>query len=453
MRFPGNLVGLVGLVFLLGTASDSFGQSTQKRSVDGLVYDLKHPEASSRTKAARAIGENKLRQAVPALIEASEDPEPAVRLEVVKALVNINDPRALNAYIRLVHDGADRRRQEQAVKGIVQMYAAPETGFTAEFMKVVDFMNPLSDGYNPLMVEGHIPVSQNAITAIADLLFVSDKGLRKDAAVALGILRAQSALPAIKEALGKEAENDVKIELIRSIYKIGDRSAGDALIPLIRDPDKKVHDEAILVVGRLKVKDAVPSLTELYTAGVEEKQKIFGLVPVSGADDLQRKILEALAYIGDPSNVDLFEGALSDERGHFRRYGAEGLGRSGAESHLSLVAKKYLREDSRDVRLGMGFALFRLGREEHLVELVDNAQRDQAYYYLLELEPDQVQALYPYVQTEKDAVKIRLLQVIGLRGEASALPLVEEMSSSENADVASAANLAIRRLRARYPGA
>ena len=70
-------------------------------------------------------------------------------------MVSINDPRALDSYIRLAHDGGDRRIQEQAVKGIVEIYVTPETGFTAGVKKVVDFMNPLSDGYNPLMVEGH----------------------------------------------------------------------------------------------------------------------------------------------------------------------------------------------------------------------------------------------------------------------------------------------------------
>jgi hypothetical protein len=101
----------------------------------------------------------------------------------------------------------------------------------------------------------------------------------------------------------------------------------------------------------------------------------------------------------------------------------------------------------------MSFALFRLGREEHLVELVDKAEKDQAYFYLLELDAQEVKDLYSHVQTEKKAIKIRLLDVIGTRADGTAIALVEEMSSSQDADVASAANLALRRLRARIPGA
>jgi len=453
MCFQKKSVLLSVVVVLVFGISVLLAQSTTQRSVEGLIYDLKNPDVNTRLNAAKEIGKNELRQAVPALIEATRDPDPTVRLEVTKALVKINDPRALNAFTRLCHDGEDRRIQQEAVKGIVQIYVTPEGGFVTDVKKAVNFLNPLSDGYNPLMVESYVPVSEEAINSLSDLLFVEDNGLRKDAAAALGILRARSALPAIKEALAKETENDIKLELIWTIYKIGDRSAGTALIPLVRDPDKKVHDEAILVLGRLRIEEAVPVLTELYNSGVEERKKMWGLVPVTGPDDLQRKIFESLAYIGDPRSTGLFEAGLSDERDHFRRFGAEGLGRSGSEEHLTLIAKKYLREESSDVKLAMSYALYRLGREEHLIELIDNSEKDQAYYYLLELEPEEVTALYPYVQTEKKAVRVKLLDVIGLRGDASAKPLVEEMSSSEDADIASAANLALRRLRARYPGA
>lgn len=443
------------ILVILAVAGSSLlsGQTVTKRSADGLVYDLKNPDVATRVQAAREIGKNELRQAVPALIEATEDPEVSVRVEVTKALVKINDPRALKAFIRLCHDPEDKRIQQDAIKGIVQIYVTPEGGFVSDVRKAVDFINPLSDGYSPLMVEAYIPVSEEAITSLSDLLFIEDRGLRRDAAAALGVLRAQSALPEIKEALAKETENSVKVELIWSIYKIGDPTAGEALLPLVRDPDKQVHDEAILVLGRLRVKEAVPVLIELYTSGVEERKKMWGVVPVSGRDDLQRKVLESLAYIGDPRSNDVFEGALSDDRAVFRRFGAEGLGRSASKDHVSLVAKKYLRENSSDAKLAMSFALFRLGREEHLLELIDNAEKDQAYFYLLELETEEVKALYAYVQTEKKAIKIKLLDVIGLRGDATGESLVLEMSSSEDPDVASAANLALRRLRARYPSA
>lgn len=425
-------------------------QKPETRSVDGLIHDLKHPDAPRRLEAARLLGMNRVYTAVPALIEASEDPDKEVRYAVVRALHQIGDTRALGTFVQRTRD-SETRIQREAVDGIIDIYVVEQGGFVTGLKKVVTFLNPLSSDYDSRVVEPYVPVSQEAINALVDLLFVSDTGLRESAARGLGILRARSALRAIEDALNRETSSGVKVELIRAIYKIGDPEGGEAVVPFIRDPDKRTHDEAILTAGRLRVKSAVGILDDLYRIGVEERRKIFGLVPVSGTDDLQRKVLEALSYIGDPSSKDIFEDALSDSRDHYRRYSAEGLGRIGDQAYTRLLAERYLRETSGSVKLAMSYALFLLGREEHLVELVDRVQDDQAYYYLLELSPEKTALLYPYVKSEREAVAARLLEVIGLRGDRSALPLAQEMSGSPSAEVASSANLAIRRLQARFP--
>ncbi len=292
-------------------------QQTRELSVEGLIYDLKHPEGDRRKQAATVLGQNKVREAVPDLIQLTEDTDGSIRLEAVRALVRINDTRALQAYTRLTHD-SEKEVQKKAIEGVTNMYVVGEGGFTRGLRKFADVLNPFRDDYNPLMVESFVPVSQDAKDALAELLFASDTGIRKDAAVALGILRAQSALPTIQQALSVETSDGVKVELIRTIYKIGDPSAGPAVIPLVRDTDKKVHDEAIFTLGQLRVTEAVPLLKELYLSGVEERQKVLGFVPVSGTDDLQKKLLEALAYMGDSSCQELFLQALMDSRESYR---------------------------------------------------------------------------------------------------------------------------------------
>lgn len=424
-------------------------QTEEKRSVDGLIFDLKHPEKKRRKEAAELLGRNEVRQAVPALIEATNDPEDSVRLAAVRALVSINDTRALQAYISRTQD-PKKEIQKAAIEGLIKMYTVEEGGFVEGVKKVVGFFNPLSDDYNPLVVEPYMPVSESAVSALADLLDFRDKDLRKDAARALGILRGHSALRSIEEHLKKEDSDSVKVELIRAIFKIGDPSAGPTLIPFINDSDKKVHDEAILTLGRLDVEEAVPPLNELYRSGVEERRKVFGIIPASGSDDLQKKVLEALAYIGDARSKDIFVNSLEHGDSYYRRYGAEGLGRMGDSSYETLLAKKYLREESSSAKLAMSYALFLLGREEHLEELVLNSTSgDQAHFYLLEFQPEQVEKLHYHAKTEKDPIKIRLLDVIGRRGDASSIPVAQELSRSKNVEVAAAANLALRRLQAR----
>ncbi|MFH1966064.1 MAG: HEAT repeat domain-containing protein, partial [Acidobacteriota bacterium] len=86
------------IVFFLIGGTAAFA-SQERRSVEGLIYDLSSPEAKNRMVAAAALGENRLREAIPNLIKMTSDPDQDVRYEVVKALVYINDTRALPAFI------------------------------------------------------------------------------------------------------------------------------------------------------------------------------------------------------------------------------------------------------------------------------------------------------------------------------------------------------------------
>ncbi len=435
---------VISSVFLPAVA-----QETRQVPVEGLIYDLRHPDSERRIKAAQILGENRVRQAVPALIDTCSDQDAKVRLEAIRALVRINDTRALNAYIERTSDD-QKLIQEKAIEGLINIYVTPSDGFVHDVKTAFSFVNPLHDDFNALLVEPYIPVSQRAVDALQLLLQDEDHEIRKEAAVALGILRAGSAVPAIKEALSKEEDDGAKVELIRTSYKIGDPAIGSTLIPLIHDENKKVHDEAIFAIGRLRIVEAIPELRRLYESGVEERRTVLAVVPVSGKDDLRRKVLEAMAHIGDPQTKDIFINGLADARSPYRLYAAEGLGRIGEDNLVQDIANAYQREASGDVRLAMAFALYRLGRTEYLIELVRNVKKKQVHDYLMEMEGSDVAKLYPFLETEKDDIRIQLLDIIGLRGDVSALPPVEKVSQDETGDVAAAANHAIRRLRGRF---
>lgn len=439
---------IIGLALII--IQCSIGLAAQEtRTVEGLIYDLESPEAKVRMEAAAALGKNKIREAVPQLIKMSSDPDPDVRYEVVKALVFINDTRALPAFIDFTRDD-QVRVQKRAVAGLVNVYTGQEGGFTQGMKEVFTFLNPMDDGFNSLVVEPYIQVSEETVSSIQNLLFSPDKGLRKDAAVALGILKSREASPALAQALQGESDKAVKVEILRSLSKIGDPSVGSAVIPFIKDPDKEVHDAAIFAAGQMRLRDAVPALNEIYRLGTKERQRILGFIPVTGTDDLQKKTLEALAMIGDRRSQDIFEDALEDDRSDYRKNGAEGIGRIGDQAFTTLLAKKFLQENDSSVRLSLSFALYRLGREEHLVELVKEVKGDQAYFYLLEMPTAEIPRLYPYARSEDNDRKARLLQIIGRRGDISALDFIRDFVNHEDARVASAANLATRYLNSRF---
>ncbi len=453
LRRAGIRLAALSVALAAGVSGLPAGQETRQVSVEGLTYDLQHPNAERRKAAARTLGDNKVRSAVPALIDATGDRNEGVRYEAVRALVNINDTRALRAYVKLTSD-SKRKIQHKAIEGLIEVYVSGQEGFMAGVTGAVNAINPLADDFDSRVVESYVPVSADAVHALERLLEDDDAGIRAKAALALGILRARSALPSIQEALRRESKRDVQVELIRALYKIGDRPAGTALIPLLESGHKKVRDEAIFALGRLRVREAAPELEGFLD--VQERRKVFRVVPVSGKDDLQKRALEALAHIGDPSTKGLFINSLQDPRAEFRRYGAEGLGRIGEGDILNDLARAHLREDSGEAKLAMSFALYRLGREEHLIELVESLKsREQGYQYLLEMDSAEVSKLYPYLESESGAkVRRRLLDVIGLRGNRSALPAVRKVAESagNNSELLSAANRAIRRLQSRSGG-
>ena len=150
--------------------------------------------------------------------------------------------------------------------------------------------------------------------------------------------------------------------------------------------------------------------------------------------------------IGDPSTANLFVNGLQDERDFYRRCGAEGLGRMGDPAYVTEVARKYLRESSKSVKLAMGFAIFRMGRDEHLVEMIDNVLKEQVFHYFLELSPQDIKKLYSHIESEKPEIRVALLEIVGLRGDQSALTIVERMAKHPNLDISASASLAARRL-------
>lgn len=434
-------------VALLGNYS-LLGQQPRKVSVESLLYDLKNPDKERRIQAAMLLGQNEIRAAVPALSEATRDPEPEVRLEAARALIAIRDMRALNPLVSLLRD-PEKDIRLLAMDGIVDLYIVESPGFLDRVRQVADFVNPLSDDFNPKIVDSYVRIDPQAIGALGSCLQDGDAAVRRKAALSLGILRGKQALPEIQNQLQIENNDGVRVELIRAIYKIADSEAARILIPLIRDDDKKVHDEAIYALGRLQVKEAAGPLKELYDDGIEERRKILKVVPVSGKDDLQRNLFRALAYIGDPSCKGLFAEALTDSREFYRRFAAEGLARIADPSLTTTMARSFLREKNESARLAMSYALYRMGRPEHLDDMVLNLSRDQVYGYLLELDSNQVTELYPYLERGEASTIARLLEIIGLKGDQKALEIAERYSQSENAEVLAAATLAIRRLRAR----
>src|SRR5205085_6231929 len=102
-------------------------------------------------------------------------------------------------------------------------------------------------------------------TARADL----DREVRISAIRALGVLRGRAAIPQLADALN--ADQDVRVDVIRAFIKIGDTESGRYLVPFFRDTDEKVRNQAMFATGFLKYKGAVQPLLSVYGRGPESR--------------------------------------------------------------------------------------------------------------------------------------------------------------------------------------
>lgn len=128
-----------------------------------------------------------------------------------------------------------------------------------------------------------------------------------------------------------------------------------------------------------------------------------------------------------------------------RQRSAEALARLAAKEHRKLVEGYQLQEKSKEVRLALDWALYRMGRTEALYRVVhdlDSGRQEQAIGYLAELEsPD---LLYPFLKKQNNAPRVNagLLKALARIGDEQTLELVKPFRESHQPYVAEAAEVA-----------
>jgi HEAT repeat protein len=145
------------------------------------------------------------------------------------------------------------------------------------------------------------------------------------------------------------------------------------------------------------------------------------------------------------SNSAEFAKQLGSTDPLLRQRSAEALAHLADAKHRKLVEGYQLQEKSKEVRLALHWALYRMGRSEALYRVVadlDSGRQDQAIGYLSELEsPD---LLYPFLNKEKTRPRATagLLKALARIGDAHTLEVVKPYRESQEPYVAEAAEIA-----------
>lgn len=423
--------GLCGLLALLLLAE---GAAAAKATFTDLLANLKSPSAKTRQEAAVDLGKSRRREAVAPLSALVRDPEPKVRMEVVRALRQLRDLSAVPALTTSLQDG-DPAIREEALSALVELYAERERSGPID-----RFLDLFSDEYDRASVPPFTAVDPQVYTALAGALRDEEKGIRREAALALGILDGRPAVRALVAAL-QDPESSVRGAAATAIGKVGTTEDGQALIPLLGDESGDVRNRVLQALGVLRVRSAGPALRELYESN---RGRDFGV-----------RVLACLSRIADPGAADLFRELLLDAGTETRRLAVEGLGRISDPSLLPAFKKDYQREANEELKLAYSFALANLGDRAFLdslaLALSSRTLGTRARSYLIEMGPAILPELYPYLNDPEAEIRATLCDVMAVMGDPSAIPKLTPLVSDPNRKVADRANRAVEMLRRTGP--
>ncbi len=180
---------------------------------EDVVNALHSNDDEIREEAVRALGELNDPRAVDPLIDILDDENRYIRREAAKSLGRIGDHRAIPALINALKD-EDRYGREGAAEGLGEM------GDRA--------LQPL-------------------LRAMGD----DDWHVRMGAAIALRIIGDRSALDSLIPAIGDE-NRFVRREVVKSLGRIGDHRVIDILIGALKDPDRSVRLRAVSALSKCR---------------------------------------------------------------------------------------------------------------------------------------------------------------------------------------------------------
>jgi HEAT repeat protein len=429
------------------------------QSLETLLAYLKSPNTNTRRDAARRLGERRERNqlAVEALaVAARKDEDAEVREEAVLALGKIKDFSALLDMIGALKDSRTNVRNT-AVRSLVMLYTEHDIDFITNRRAGWNWFNPFLDTSDHETIEPYIFVDPSIINALGETARGdSDRDVRVSAIRSLGVLRGQTAIPQLADALN--ADQDVRIDVIRTFIKIGDSSAGSYLTTFFRDSNHKVRTQAMVAAGLLKYKPAVEPLLSVYGLGPEKKgtmSKVVGKVKgrFTYLPPRDEASLWALSLIGDDRAEQVFVENMTDDDADRRQYAFEGLARIGDSRYLDQISRLVLTEKNGDVKVAEYWALYRMGSRpniQNIVRKLDTDQQQQARTYLMEI--NNPADLYPYIRSSSKEVRQQVIEILGRIGDTETIKELQPVAQTSGAETADLATLAIKRIEWRLSG-
>jgi HEAT repeat protein len=414
-------------------ATLAFGQQTDTKQRARAVHDLAKSGQEAIPKIAPFVG----------------DPDLSVRIEAVKALVEVGGPRTVDALVRAARDN-DPEIQIRATDGLVNVYLPGyvKNGMSGTLQRAGNSIRGRFTDTNDKIIDTFVEVRPDVIDALGKLARGgASVESRANAARAVGVLRGRAAIPDLTQALHSK-DDTVMYEALVALQKIRDPSAAQGISFLLRDLDDKIQIAALETTGILRNQDAARDVRD----AMDHARNI----------RVKRAALTALSMIANPGDHAVFLGNLNDKDDAIRAAAAEGLARVKNPIDRPTVEKAFGEEKKMNPRLSDAFALVAMGSLEtsefsplrYLVNsLNQRIYRGVAVAFLTELcrDPKVRQAVYPMLTGATKDEKIQMSIVLARSGERDSIPFLETLSVDPDGDVAQEGIRSLRTLRARLP--
>lgn len=385
--------------------------------------------------------------AIPKLQELLSNPDKEVRREAVRQIVQIGTQKSLDPLIQATRDN-DPEAQILAANGLVNFYypGYVQSGLGGSLKRAGTSIKGVFTDTDDQVVDSYVVARPEVVGALGRL--ISGGGsleVRACAARGVGVLRAAAAVQDLVEATHAK-DSDLIYESLIALQKIGDQSAGPRVEFRLHDLDSKVQIAAIVTVGLLLDKGALPELTDALKRARDVKVK--------------RAALTSIAMLPDPASRPLFTQYLHDKDENLRGAAAEGFARLRDPNDLATIEKAWQDEGKTSPRLSLAFAQVMLGRKDlsefsPLQFLINNlnsaAYNGDALPFLVELARDEGvrQALYGPLSTGTKDEKIGLARVLARSGDSQSLAPLQKLSSDSDTAVAQEGLRALRTLQSR----
>lgn len=187
--------------------------------------------------------------------------------------------------------------------------------------------------------------NEGSVKALVAALEDADAEVRQQAVFALGQIRSPNSAQALAAALGDQ-NAEVRQQAAFALGQLRDPGSVAALAAALRDSDADVRQQAVFALGQIRSGDAAPAL-----AGALK----------DGDGDVRQQAAFALGQLRNREAVPALIDALKDKSPDVRQQAAFALGQLGDERALSAVTAA-LKDPDGDVRKQAAFALGQLTR-------------------------------------------------------------------------------------------